>query len=54
LFAKDQRLERVLAFLADVLKDGHEENSAKKTAAFYLKSKRGTSQTHEETRSALV
>src|ERR1035441_6654996 len=43
LFAEDQRLERVLAFLADVLKDGHEENSAKKTAVFYLKSKRGYS-----------
>jgi hypothetical protein len=41
LFAEDQRLERVLAFLADVLEDGHEENSAKKTAVFYLKSKSG-------------
>jgi hypothetical protein len=40
LFAEDQSLELVLAFLADVLKDGH-ENSAKKIAVFYLKSKCG-------------
>jgi hypothetical protein len=32
LLAEDQSLELVLAFLADVLKDGHEENSAKKIA----------------------
>src|SRR5712692_8875690 len=41
LFAEDQSLELVLAFLADVLEDGHEENSAQKIAVFYLKSKRG-------------
>jgi hypothetical protein len=36
LFAEDQGLELVLAFLADVLEDGHEENSGKKIAVFYL------------------
>jgi hypothetical protein len=41
LFAEDESLELVVAFLADVLKDGHGENSAKKIAVFYLKSKRG-------------
>jgi hypothetical protein len=41
LLAENQSLEFVLAFLADVLKDGHEENSTKKTAVFYLKSKCG-------------
>jgi hypothetical protein len=29
LFAENQGLELVLAFFADVLEDGHEENSAK-------------------------
>jgi hypothetical protein len=34
LFAEDQGLERVLAVLANILEDGHEENSAKKIALF--------------------
>ncbi len=41
LLTEDNSLEFVLAFLADVLKDGHEENSTKKIAGFYLKSKCG-------------
>src|ERR1700682_5064609 len=41
LLAEDQSLELVLAFLADVLEDGHEENSVKKIAVFNLNSKRG-------------
>jgi hypothetical protein len=41
LLAVEERFELVIALLADVLKDGHEEISAKKTATFYLKSKRG-------------
>jgi hypothetical protein len=33
LLAEDQRLELVLAFLADVLEDGHEENSTEKVSS---------------------
>jgi hypothetical protein len=33
LLAKDQRFELVIAFLADVLEDRHEENSAKKISS---------------------
>jgi hypothetical protein len=41
LFAEDQRLKLLLAIFADVLEDGHEGNSRKKIAIFYLKSKCG-------------
>jgi hypothetical protein len=41
LLAEDQGLELVVTFLADVLEQGHKENSAKKIAHFYLKSKCG-------------
>jgi hypothetical protein len=41
LFAEDQGLKLVLAILADVLEYRHEENSTKKNAVFYLKSKCG-------------
>jgi hypothetical protein len=33
LLAENQGLEFVLAFLADVLEDGHEENSTKKVSS---------------------
>src|SRR6202162_1134229 len=41
LLAENQSLELVLAFLADVLEDGHEENSVKRIAVFNLNSNRG-------------
>src|SRR3984893_7018014 len=41
LLAENQRLELVLAFLADVLEDVHEENSVKRIAVFNLNSNRG-------------
>jgi hypothetical protein len=33
LFAENQGLKLVLAFFADVLEDGHEENSTKKVSS---------------------
>src|SRR6202048_5369082 len=41
LLAENQSLELVVAFLADVLEDGHEENSVKRIAVFNLNSNRG-------------
>src|SRR5260370_30472154 len=39
LLAENQSLELVLAFLADVLEDGHEENSVKRIAVLQFKLK---------------